>query len=152
MRDDLRCGLPTLCHIFFRYMRPAKCSLAYCSHACVNVKMSPVQWYRGLSNLCGLANFCTDDLPLIRLVILDGVEESLTLIEHQSLMSDASAGLTYLIFCKFCIVHILQIVSRGTTESYSKQPYLIPMLLDTSFSSTGKGLAQQSQPWILIRL
>jgi hypothetical protein len=37
------------------------------------------------TNLCWLANFCADHLPLVRFVFLDGIEESLTLFEHQQL-------------------------------------------------------------------
>lgn len=41
------------------------------------------------SNLCGLANFRTDYLPLVRFVLLDSVEKGLTLLEHQQLCSFA---------------------------------------------------------------
>ena len=44
------------------------------------------------ADLCWLANFCTNHLPLVRFVFLDGIEESLTLFEHQQLICDALPG------------------------------------------------------------
>jgi hypothetical protein len=63
-----------------------------------------------MEDLCWLANFCADHLPLVRFIFLNGIEESLTLFEHQRL--DAMRCLvTYLVFCKFCIMHVLELVN-----------------------------------------
>jgi hypothetical protein len=45
--------------------------------------------FSSVSDLGWLANFRADYFPFIRLVFLNGIEESLTLFEHQQLMRAA---------------------------------------------------------------
>lgn len=81
-------GRPDINQITLRYMRPAKFSLAYCSQAYANVNITTAI-ITATSYLSGLANLRPNHFPLIRLVFLNGVEESLTLTEHQQQMRDA---------------------------------------------------------------
>ena len=60
-------------------MRPEKCSLAYCSHACLPVSVPYLRISLELSNLRGLSNLRADHLPLVCLVLFDGIEEGLAL-------------------------------------------------------------------------
>lgn len=74
------------------------------------------------AHLGWLANFLADGLPLVVLILLDGIGKSLTLAhksrqymthgkEEPDLEDDANEWRSYLVFSKFCIVHILRRVS-----------------------------------------
>jgi hypothetical protein len=73
-----------LLRIAQNYTRPAKCSLAYCSHAYLTVNMTCFPKGIEGANLCRLSNFRTNHLPLVRLVLFNGIQKGLALGTGQS--------------------------------------------------------------------
>lgn len=62
------------------HILPAKCSFAYCSHACLSqIEESRTAEWGGETNLRRLAHFLPYDLPFTRLVFFNGSQQSSTL-------------------------------------------------------------------------
>jgi hypothetical protein len=90
---------------------------------------------------CRLANFLTDNLPLVGVVLLDCGKQRSALLSHQFCLHAKKPTDTHFILGELCIVHIL--LRRPLVISLQMDQisaYLVPMFFHTSFSPLRKSL------------
>lgn len=111
------------------------------------------------TNLGRLPELLPNRLPLARVVVLDSLHESCALHQKKIISIIAQCVLyfseaPYLVLCKFGIVHILYrpCEKRAPRERPGPalcegggRPYLVPVLLDTSFGAGWKCLDRPHQ-------